>query len=130
MIILHFNNANIGGGFNYAADNTMKLYLLYVLESIFICAVDVFILISGYFLVESYRRDIKKVLTLLIQVSIFGVAIYFFRNVFGRAIFSWKGILSAILPANYFVILYVVLYIISPYINILFNKLSFNDLKK
>lgn len=130
VIVLHFNNANIGGGFNHVANNSMKLYLLYVLESISICAVDVFILISGYFMVESYRRDIKKVLTLLIQVSIFGVAIYSFRVIFGEATFSVKGLLSAFLPANYFVILYVVLYLISPYINIIFSKLSFIDLKQ
>lgn len=130
VIVLHFNNATIGGGFNHVADNTMKLYLLYVLESISICAVDVFILISGYFMVESYRRDIKKAVTLLIQVSIFGVVIYSFRIIFGEAIFSVKGLLGAILPANYFVILYVVLYIISLYINIICDKLSFVDLKK
>lgn len=130
VIILHFNNANIGGGFKNIGSNVQKLYFLYVLESVCICAVDVFILISGYFMSVSFKRDIKKPLLLLLQVSIFGVIVYMFKILIGITYFSWKGFGNAVIPANYFVILYCTLYMISPYINITVSKLTHTELKR
>lgn len=48
VIILHYNGEN-GGGLEYIYPNSLNEIILVALESIFICAVDLFILITGCF---------------------------------------------------------------------------------
>ena len=123
VIILHYNNPNIGGGFKYA-EGTNNLYILYFLESVFICAVNLFVLISGYFLCKSNRRNLWKPIELIAQVIVFSFGIYIFKiTVFGEE-FSIKTVIARLIPANYFAVLYSVLYIMSPFINIVFTNLT------
>ena len=49
VIALHYNNKNIGRGLMLVAPESVNYYVLMLLESIMICAVNLFILISGYF---------------------------------------------------------------------------------
>lgn len=84
---------------------------------------NVFVFISSYYLVSANTRRLSKVASLFLQVIIFNVIIYIMSCVFGSSVLSVKGIAGALVPINYFVVLYSVLYIISPYINILFNNL-------
>ena len=58
VIILHYNNPTIGGGITYATKGSANFYILYFLESLFACAVDLFILISGYFMCTNNKRNI------------------------------------------------------------------------
>ena len=50
IIVLHYNNSDMGGGFLYATG--LNRAILMFLESIFICGVNLYVLISGYFLCE------------------------------------------------------------------------------
>lgn len=105
VIILHYNNKNIGGGFQYATG--MNLYLLMLFECFCIGAVNIFILISGYFLIESNKRNLGKPLRLLLQVSLFSLLIYFLRVFTGSYTFSITECIGRIIPVNYYVILYI-----------------------
>ena len=67
VVLLHINekalpDCTVGSG-NY--------YILETIESINICAVDLFIMISGYFLCVSQKRVLLKPLALFIQVVVF-----------------------------------------------------------
>lgn len=124
VIILHYNHRDGGGGFNYVVQGSANELMLRFLESLFICAVDVFILISGYFMCTTNKRNIIKPLQLILQMTIFSTGIYLFKVIFGFRDFALKSLMGALVPANYFVILYVVLYFISPYINLAMEKLS------
>ena len=64
VIILHYNNAEIGGGLKYSSG--WNLLMLQLLQNTAICAVNVFVLISGYFLSRSGRRDCTKPLELIL----------------------------------------------------------------
>lgn len=64
VIILHYNNAEIGGGLKYAAG--YHQLVLQLLQNTAICAVNVFVLISGYFLSRSGKRDCTKPLELIL----------------------------------------------------------------
>ena len=68
VIILHFNYGSV-----LAVEQTTGLthYILLIFETICICAVNVFIFISGYFGVESRSINLSKLLKLLIQTSVF-----------------------------------------------------------
>ena len=90
VVILHYNNPSIGGGMAYASEGGINFYFLYFLESCCICAVDLFMLISGYFLVESKSRNVWRVLELIAQVMVFNVGIYIVRSLTGHNSISIK----------------------------------------
>lgn len=118
VVLLHYNNASMGGGLKYAVGTNRVVLML--LESLFICAVDLYVLISGYFLCTTTSRKFFRPLELMLQVCLFGALKY--------ALFSAEhtveGLLEAMTPNNYFVTLYVVLYLISPYLNQMLDRLS------
>ena len=129
VVILHYNNAGMGGGFGYVRPGSINEGYLFLSEAISINAVDVFILISAFFLSKSYNRKKRKIVELLIQVSVFRAG-YYLLTVIQTGIFSIKELINAILPVNYFIILYAVLYFISPYINRMLDSLSDVDTKR
>ena len=121
VVMLHYND---GRAFTYAASGSPQRYVLFGIESIGICAVDLFILISGYFLATSQRRSVLKPLELLVQVVAFSEANYIGRTLLAGSALSIKRIILCAIPNNYFVILYSALYLISPYINKVFQNLT------
>ena len=58
VIVLHYNNPLIGRGITYAKEGSVNFYILYFLESLFACGVDLFMLISGYFMCESKKKSV------------------------------------------------------------------------
>lgn len=128
VIVLHYNNANMGGGFNYVQQHSANQYLLFLLESAAICAVDLFMLISGYFMVGSYKRSVIKPLQLLVQVMVFSLLRYLAYIALGYTAFSLSALAEILVPANYFAVLYIVTYFVSPYINLVMNRLSREEL--
>lgn len=128
VIVLHFNGA-YGKGFEYVETGTLNDYVLRYLESIFIPAVNLFILISGYYLCNHHSRGIVKIVYLIIQVMIFGEFTYLLSVADGTNVFSLSSAISAAIPCNYYVILYGVLYLISPYFNIVMQRLTKEQLK-
>ncbi len=124
VMVLHYNNPLIGGGITYAKENSLNLYILYFWESIFVCGVNLFMLISGYFMCESKRRNIWRPIELIVQVMVFREAIYITRVIIGNTPFSFKTLITTLLPVNYFVILYCVVFLISPFINMMIERLT------
>jgi len=130
VVILHYNNAGSGGAFKYVQSGTLNYYVIYFTESIYICAVDLFVFISSYYLSSTYNRKLSKVVSLIIQVIIFNACFYLGRCLLGLSSFSLFMFIGRLLPVNYFVMLYSVLYLISPYINVVFNSLSKKQLQR
>jgi surface polysaccharide O-acyltransferase-like enzyme len=129
VIILHYNNPLAGGGFTYSENYAINNFVLYWLESLVICAVDLFMLISGYYMCKSEYRNLWKPVELIIQLIIFQVVLCFCRVIQGSEL-SLKNLLGCFLPVNYFVILYCVVYCISPYVSFTMKKIRDRDLKK
>ena len=129
VVLLHYNNESVGGGFAYVAEGSANQYALRAVESLFICAVNVFVMLSGYFSVASQKRSASKAFALLLQVSVFRVGICLL-GVLRSGSFSLGSLLYSLVPVNYYVILYVALYLVSPYLNILLNRLDRKQLTK
>lgn len=131
VIILHINSKDIGSALYLVYKYSVSWYLLIFLENIFIYAVDIFIIISGYFLCKSNKRSLIKVIELFLELFFIRLTKYFVMIILGKEIFSISHLLSLFIPNSYFVVLYSVLYIISPYINITINKFNKkSDLKR
>lgn len=138
VVILHYNNPQMGGAFGFVKEGSTSYFLLYILESISICAVDLFIMISGYFMCDSYHRSLIKPLKLLAQVIAFkeaGAVLSLGLGIMsGTGAFSIKDIagqlLSAAVPNNYFVILYIAIYLLSAYMNLAIKALDANGMRR
>lgn len=117
VVLLHYND---GRAFVYVQDGINRVVLL-GLESICICAVDLFVLISGYFLSASSKRNYIKTIELLVQLIAFRLGIYFVRILLGGTEFSMTSFVAKFIPNSYFIILYIALYMISPYLNRVFE---------
>lgn len=128
VIVLHYNNANMGGGLKYVSAGSISYYSLHLLQAVFICGVNLFVLISGYYMCTSQKRGLVKPLELVIQVSLFRVLISCVGWI-EHSSFSANSFVVALLPVNYFVILYIALYFVSPYINVVLSSLSMKSLK-
>lgn len=111
-----------GGGVEHASG--INLYVLYFLDSAFVCAVNLFILISGYFMCLNNERILFKPFKLIMQVILYKEAFYFFSIILGMNNFSVRKVVSNTIPANYFVILYITIYFISPFLNILIEIIN------
>lgn len=135
IIIMHFLGG-ISNGFQFAEDNgfTMTWNSMWILELIFCPAVDIFIIISGYFLYGTSERSWWKPIKLLSEVVIINIFTFLlkiiivtlFNDSFIKQLPNTNilGIVRLLLPVNYFAILYSVLYFISYYYNILCQNLN------
>lgn len=129
VIILHYVNPSIGGGIAYTEEGSINFYILYILASIFVCAVNLFMLISGYFMSMSQKRSLWKPIELIIQVIAFSFGRYVLVSGLLKGNFTIKGAVASLVPSNYFVILYCVVFLLSPYINLIFNNLTEKQIK-
>ena len=89
VIILHYNNG--GGGFQFVSEGSVQQYLLYFTENLFICAVDLFIMISAYFLCTTNKRKSIKVFELILQVILFNEAFYIASTIRGGTNVLYKN---------------------------------------
>lgn len=121
VVILHYCNPQIGGAMKGATIvGGSNLLFLDVIRSLSCSAVDIFIIISGYFLINSEKRVIGKPIYLVFQVILLHLIVYLPKVILGIEAFTLTGFLKQFLITNYFVTLYVILYFLSPLINNIF----------
>ena len=100
VIALHFNNSWGGGAFVFANGISREIVLL--MEAFAICAVNVFLMLSGYFLCERKDGNAFKPISLIIKVVGYNLLFYFLFLI-GNDAFSISGLVHKALPSNYFV---------------------------
>ena len=92
--------------------------------------VNIFVLISGYFLVTNNTNifNIKRILKFLGQVIIYSISIYLIFCIIGKRDFSAISFVKAFFPITFgswwFASTYFVLYLIHPFINMLLQNLN------
>lgn len=117
------------GKFNYdIAEFSLNRFYIQFLEFGGKLGVCIFILISGYFLVNNNNIKISKVIKLWIQILFYSIIIYLIFVIFGLEPFSIKETVKYLLPISgfhwWFATTYLVLYLISPYLNILLHSMD------
>ncbi len=94
-----------------------------------------FILITGYFGIES-KFSIKKIIKLVLQVLFYTIGCYIIFNIikFEQIQIGLKVLIKSVLPVTFsmywFITAYVVLYILSPYINKLVKGMTKQENKR
>lgn len=128
IVSLHY--LGVGGSFYNIYDGNTTLIdgnycLASWLEALSIVGVNCFVLISGYFLINSSFKW-KKIgqiylTTIFYSVILFLIHVIFYGFSLGDAVSSF---LPVLMSTYWFITVYLVLYLLSPYINILCNHLS------
>ncbi len=94
--------------------------------------VNLFILISAYFLIDSSFK-VKKILKIWIQVSFYSVSIMVIYVIMGNKL-NGTSIIKSIFPIIYneywFATTYFIMYILSKYLNFFIKKLQKKELQK
>ncbi len=122
VIILHINSG--GGGFAYVSDLVPNFHIMLFIELFFICAVNVFILIFGYFNYEKDNARLSKPLSLLFQLIVYSEGRYLINCVLKKESVTVSRFLYKLIPMNWYISLYVVLFLLAPYINRLLKTIS------
>ena len=55
VVLLHFNNDAMGGAFVHVRNLPIDNFVLHFFESLGICAVNCFMIVSGYFCTQTVR---------------------------------------------------------------------------
>lgn len=129
MIIIIAHHFSYHSGFMFDND-TITINRLYV-QFIQIggkIGVNVFVLISGYFLISAKSIKMNKVIKIWMQIFTYSSIIYVIFIATGIEPFTIKKLISHCFPVTFsqwwFASTYFVLYLISPYINVLLNSLN------
>ena len=119
-------------GCQFVEKNTLNLIILSVFRSGAKIGVNCFIIITGYFLIESNRKKIKliKIIISVFLYSILGFGI----NILILHQFTLKEMIASFLPLTFnqywFATSYVLLYLLFPYLNTLLNNLKLSEYRK
>lgn len=112
-----------------AGDNSNGLVSMIIsfLNTLSTPATDVFILISGYFLINSSFR-FKKLFLLWGQVVFYSVGLFMIMTLVGHQSFSYSGLIKSFFPISFnsywFFSVYIYLFLLSPFFNILLNHMQ------
>jgi len=132
VIVLHYNNRAMGGALNYAMTGDSREFFTRFTESLCICAVDAFLMLSGYFAVsrEHIRVPYKKALWLLAVCSFYRVIGYLIYAFAVTHDFSVRTLVAYIIPSNWFVVMFVTILLLSPFIIRLLDRLDERALRE
>lgn len=130
VVVLHFLDK--GSNLPLLTENTMPVYgyAAWMLESFAIVAVNVYMLLSGYFLIESSFKP-KRLLGLLLQVWFYSIGIGLIAGGFGclpEGGFGIHYLLTLFLPVSmnhyWFMTAYVFMYLFVPLLSAGIKRLS------
>ncbi|MCU7212920.1 acyltransferase family protein [Turicibacter sanguinis] len=88
VMIVSLHTLGHGGGLNNTTVNSINFIFNHILESLSIVAVNIFILISGYFGIKSYSSVKSKISLLYKQMIFYSIIIGFIFIVFDKNLSS------------------------------------------
>lgn len=118
----------MGGAFRLVEVRSTNWFFLYLMESLACIGVNGFILITGYFSYDKTKVSLRKPIGLLLYVIAYNVFFFLINIIFLGGSFSMSGLISCLIPHNWYITLYIVLVMVSPYLNIVIRQLSKNNI--
>lgn len=130
ILILHY--CGKGGYLQTNFFQNLNVEIAWLLEAFSIVAVNCYVLISGYFLINS-QCERKKIIKIISQVVFYSVSIFLLFKIIGKGQYTLQETLTYIFPVTlktyWFVTCYVVLYLLAPFINKILNNATKNEMK-
>ncbi len=123
IIVLHFV-----GPYTNLDKSIKNYYLIQFVESISIIGVNIFVIISAYFLMETKKVKLRKIINLISCIVFYGLLFFILAVILKIKPFDKLELLYAVIPflagRRWFVLSYITLYLISPYLSFILNKIS------
>lgn len=135
ILALHYLNSNYGGALNTKniSNKEINYYIIRIIESLCIIAVNCFVLITGYFSYKQTKIKIKKIMDIFLIVFFYNTLIYIIMCVTKIITFSndtFKMYLSTFYKSGlWFITIYIILVLLIPFINIVINRISKKSMK-
>ena len=127
MVIIVAGHFGSHSGFDFPSDRiTMNRLWIEFFEIGGNISVNVFVLLSGYFLIKSESSRTKKLIQLWLQLFFYSLIIYFVFVIAGKDPLAFGEIIRRVLPVSFvqwwFASTYFVLALFSPYLNSLLKS--------
>lgn len=127
ILVLHFN----GHGKIIDCTDSFEYPLKYLffngLEYACIIAVNLYIMITGYYMVKS-KIKLHRILELWLEIFFYSVIIYAILVIFNKTDFSMQNLVKSFFPLStskyWFMTTYMALYLLIPFINKIINNIS------
>lgn len=127
IMIICWHYVSHGGAVPSTDFLSINYILAWLVKAFCVVAVNCYVLISGYYLIES-KFKVKKIVKLWIQVAFYSITVFMILVIFGKSEFNILNVLRSIFPIinnNYwFVTAYFGLYLVFPFLNILIKSIT------
>ena len=114
--------------FSVFQPNTIQYVILSFVQTLANYGVNLFVLITGWFMIEKTSISVRKVARILLDVAFYGIIIYLISVLIGINVLSLRGLIKAAFPLlfgyRWFVLAYCVLFVLIPYINAMLRHLT------
>ncbi len=126
IVILHFQ---LHGGVIKSLNSASLInnYPVFLIESICIIAVNIYVLITGYYMTEQEAKP-KRIKNIVLRTLLYSIAIGCILMVFKQVPFNLKNVIKTILPITtgqyWFINAYIILLLLSPYLNKLIANIT------
>ncbi len=131
MLLIIAHHYSVHGAFSFENDLLLNRFVVQMLSLGGKLGVNLFVLITGYFLSTQKNFRWKSIALFVIQVTLFSVLINGTYFAFNYTIFGIKPFIKCIFPLLFdgwwFAKTYFVLMLIAPFINLFVNKASKKD---
>ena len=129
MLLIVAGHFSVHGGFNYSSNmisfNRLWIQLISISGNI---GVNIYVLISGYFLISSENTKTSKILRLLLQTFSYSILCFIIFLLIGNRTLSMKELIKVFFPITYseywFASTYFMVYLLHPYINMFISKIK------
>ena len=132
MIIgLHYLHGSMGGALENIEYGTLNYYISQAAETVCIISVNIFVLITGYYMVSPkrvYEIKISKPINLYVITVFYGLIFLMIAIILGKQDLSVQNVLQSVVPFFYgrrwFVEMYIILLLLSPFLTKLLVSLT------
>ncbi len=128
VLTVHYNSWDMGKAF--AGASGANLTVLYFVESLAILSVNGFVLLAGYFGYRRTKVSLRKPVGLLLTVIGYNLLFYLGEIRVGLSFLDPYAVFTKCIPNNWYVILYVTLILISPFLNVVVRELSQKQMQR
>lgn len=130
LMVLTLHYFGMGGGMSNVPVGSLNYYFMHFLEGSSIIAVNLFVLITGYFMAGRQKIQVIKPLNLVFVTIFYGGIFYLATYFVGESRnlqFNFGEFFSSLNPfvgPKWFVVSYVILFLLSPFINRVLQQLN------
>ena len=126
IVTLHF--LSHGNMLNFFSKGEVSYYIIALIRTLCICSVNVFVLITGFFMINKEGINFRRLLSIIFSVFFYSWIYLGLNIVFQFTELDFKQTITSVFPISYklywFPTCYLFIYVLSPFLNKFLKNLS------